>query len=140
MQIGASDMAFARMSNFSFWLLPVAAILLTASFFAPGAAAVGWTLYAPLSLQMGPGMDLAIFAMYIMGAINIIVTVRTRAPSPRLYRAEPQIRFGRVWFAVLRADRLSRFSRDPGRRLALRGRGVAGPVSVRLRVLRQDSG
>ena len=50
MQIGASDMAFARMNNFSFWL-PVAAIMLTASFFVPGGAT------PPLSLQMGPGMD-----------------------------------------------------------------------------------
>jgi len=33
LQIGASDMAFARMNNFSFWLLPVAAVLLTTSFF-----------------------------------------------------------------------------------------------------------
>ncbi len=28
LQIGASDMAFARMNNFSFWILPVAALLL----------------------------------------------------------------------------------------------------------------
>src|SRR3546814_11093072 len=82
MQIGASDMAFARMNNFSFWLLPVAAIMLTTSFFVPGGAtAAGWTLYAPLSAQMGPGMDLAIFAVHIMGAssimgaINVIVTI-----------------------------------------------------------------
>jgi cytochrome c oxidase subunit 1 len=32
LQIGAADMAFARMNNFSFWLLPVAGVLLTASF------------------------------------------------------------------------------------------------------------
>ena len=45
LQIGASDMAFARMNNFSFWLLPVAAVLLVGSFFAPGGAtAAGWTL------------------------------------------------------------------------------------------------
>jgi cytochrome c oxidase subunit 1 len=31
LQIGASDMAFARMNNFSFWLLPVAASLLTSN-------------------------------------------------------------------------------------------------------------
>ena len=49
LMIGAGDMAFARMNNFSFWLLPPAAILLTASFFVPGGAtAAGWTLYAPL--------------------------------------------------------------------------------------------
>src|SRR5260364_32741 len=36
LQIGASDMAFARMNNFSFWLLPPAALLLCASFLMPG--------------------------------------------------------------------------------------------------------
>ncbi len=37
LQIGAPDMAFARMNNFSFWLLPPAALLIVASFFVPGA-------------------------------------------------------------------------------------------------------
>src|SRR6202011_1497006 len=36
LQIGAADMAFARMNNLSFWLLPAAAVLLVGSFFAPG--------------------------------------------------------------------------------------------------------
>ena len=54
LQVGASDMAFARMNNFSFWLLPPAAILLTAAFFTTGGATgAGWTMYPPLSLQMG---------------------------------------------------------------------------------------
>ena len=39
MMIGAPDMAFARMNNWSFWLLPSAAILLVVSFFVPGGAA-----------------------------------------------------------------------------------------------------
>ena len=39
LQIGASDMAFARMNNFSFWLMPPAALLLAGSFFVPGGAA-----------------------------------------------------------------------------------------------------
>lgn len=94
LQIGASDMAFARMNNFSFWLLPPAALLLTISFFVPGGAtAAGWTLYAPLSVQMGPGMDLAIFALHIMGAssimgaINIVVTIlNMRAPGMSLMK------------------------------------------------------
>ena len=89
MQIGASDMAFARMNNWSFWLLPPAAILLIGSFFVPGGAtAAGWTMYPPLSIQMGMGMDMAIFAIHIMGissimgAINIIVTIlNMRAPG-----------------------------------------------------------
>jgi len=89
LMIGASDMAFARMNNWSFWLLPPAAILLIGSFFVPGGAtAAGWTLYAPLSVQMGMGMDMAIFAIHIMGissimgAINIVVTIlNMRAPG-----------------------------------------------------------
>src|SRR5262249_13374877 len=94
MMIGAPDMAFARMNNWSFWLLPPAATLLVASFFVPGGAtAAGWTLYAPLSTQMGPGMDLAIFALHIMGAssimgsINIITTIlNMRAPGMSLMK------------------------------------------------------
>ncbi len=94
MMIGAGDMAFARMNNFSFWLLPVAGILLVASYFVPGGAtAAGWTIYAPLSVQMGPGMDLGIFALHIMGAssimgsINIITTIlNMRAPGMTLMK------------------------------------------------------
>ena len=94
MMIGASDMAFARMNNWSFWLLPPAAILLVASFFVPGGApAAGWTIYAPLSTQMGPGMDLGIFALHIMGAssimgsINIVTTIlNMRAPGMTLMK------------------------------------------------------
>jgi hypothetical protein len=94
LQIGASDMAFARMNNLSFWLLIPAAAMLAGSFFMPGGApAAGWTLYAPLTLQMGPSMDAGIFAMHIMGAssimgsINIIVTIlNMRAPGMTLMK------------------------------------------------------
>ena len=41
LMIGAPDMAFARMNNWSFWLLPPAAILLVTSLFVPGGAAAG---------------------------------------------------------------------------------------------------
>jgi cytochrome c oxidase subunit 1 len=89
LQIGASDMAFARMNNFSFWLLPPAGLLLISAFLSTGGAAgSGWTMYPPLSLQMGPGMDFTIFAVHlmgassIMGAINIITTIlNMRAPG-----------------------------------------------------------
>jgi cytochrome c oxidase subunit 1 len=94
MMIGAPDMAFPRLNNFSFWLLPPAALLLVASFLAPGGAtAAGWTLYAPLSVQMGPGMDMAIFAVHllgissIVGAINIATTIlKMRAPGMTLMK------------------------------------------------------
>src|SRR5437764_10461766 len=73
LQIGAPDMAFARMNNWSFWLLPPAATLLVISLFVPGgAAAGGWTLYPPLTVQAGMGMDLTIFAIHIMRADSIM--------------------------------------------------------------------
>src|SRR5450631_698454 len=94
LQIGAPDMAFARMNNLSFWLLIPVALMIVASFFMPGGApAAGWTLYAPLTLQMGPSMDLGIFALHILGAssimgsINIIVTIlNMRAPGMTLMK------------------------------------------------------
>jgi len=94
LQIGAADMAFARMNNLSFWLLIPAAIMLVMGFFLPGGApAAGWTLYAPLTLQMGMSMDSSIFALHIMGAssimgsINIIVTIlNMRAPGMTLMK------------------------------------------------------
>ena len=94
LQIGAADMAFARLNNFSFWLMIPAALMLTTSFFLPGGApAAGWTLYAPLTLQMGPSMDSGIFALHllgassIMGSINIIVTIlNMRAPGMTLMK------------------------------------------------------
>ena len=94
LMIGASDMAFARMNNWSFWLLPPAAILLTTSLLVPGgAAASGWTLYPPLTIQMGIGMDMAIFAVHIlgissiMGSINIVTTIlNMRAPGMTLMK------------------------------------------------------
>ena len=94
MMIGAADMAFPRLNNFSFWLLPPAALLLVGSLFVPGGAnAAGWTLYPPLSVQMGPGMDMGIFAIHllgvssILGAINIATTIlNMRAPGMSLMK------------------------------------------------------
>ena len=94
MMIGAPDMAFPRLNNWSFWLLPPAALLLVASMFVPGgAAAAGWTLYPPLTTQLGMGMDLTIFAVHILGmssilgSINIITTLlNLRAPGMTLMK------------------------------------------------------
>src|SRR5260370_24775964 len=94
MMIGAPDMAFARMNNWSFWLLPFAGSLLIISFFVPDdAPSVGWTMYAPLTVEMGVGMDLTIFAVHllgmssILGSINIITTIlNMRAPTMGLMR------------------------------------------------------
>jgi len=97
MMIGAQDMALPRMNNLSFWLLPAAGIMLILSFvvpFLPGGGSqinTGWTLYPPLSIQVGMAMDLLIFTVHLLGissilaSINIIVTLlNTRAPGMRL--------------------------------------------------------
>ncbi len=94
LMIGAPDMALPRLNNWSFWLLPPAAALLIASLFVPGGApAGGWTMYPPLSIQGGMGVDFGILALHmmgissIMGSINIIATVlNMRAPGMSLLK------------------------------------------------------
>ena len=61
--VGTLDMAFPRLNNISFWLLPVSFILLVTGMLS-GGAATGWTLYPPLSdtpYNAGPAVDLSIF-------------------------------------------------------------------------------
>ncbi|MDH5736086.1 MAG: cbb3-type cytochrome c oxidase subunit I, partial [Gammaproteobacteria bacterium] len=99
MMIGAPDMALPRMNNMSFWLLPAAAILLLSSLlvqFIPGTGVpinTGWTLYPPLSVQTGMGMDLLIFSVHLLGissimaSINIVTTIlNMRAPGMPLMK------------------------------------------------------
>ena len=100
LMIGAPDMAFPRMNNISFWLLPVAFILLLMSMFVEGptgmhGAGTGWTVYAPLSTtgHPGPAVDFAILALHvagassILGAINFITTIfNMRAPGMTLHK------------------------------------------------------
>jgi len=83
-EIGALDMAFPRLNNISFWLLPPALLLLVSSAIVEGGAGTGWTVYPPLaSIQFhsGPSVDLAIFSLHlagassILGAMNFIVTI-----------------------------------------------------------------
>ena len=96
LQIGAPDMAFARMNNFSLLAAAVRPrILLVGSFFVPGGAHRRRLddVSRRCRLQMGAGMDMAIFAIHmmgassIMGAINIIVTIlNMRAPGMTLMK------------------------------------------------------
>src|SRR3954462_921586 len=46
LMLGAADMAFPRLNALSFWLLPIAGIMMLSSFIV-GAFAGGWTGYAP---------------------------------------------------------------------------------------------
>jgi heme/copper-type cytochrome/quinol oxidase subunit 1/heme/copper-type cytochrome/quinol oxidase subunit 2 len=94
--LGAVDMAFPRLNNLSFWLLPPALVLLLLSSFFEVGAGTGWTVYPPLSgieAHSGPSVDLAIFSLHlsgassILGAINFIVTIfNMRSVRMNFYR------------------------------------------------------
>ena len=99
LMIGAPDMALPRMNNLSFWILPAAGTMMILSFvvpFFPGGGTqinTGWTLYPPLSVQVGMSMDFLIFAIHLLGissvlaSINIIVTLlNMRAPGMTLMK------------------------------------------------------
>ncbi len=95
LMIGAPDMAFPRINALSFWMLPLAGILMASGFLAGGAASNGWTSYAPLSetKYSGIGTDLWIVAVVligtssILGAINFLVTIfKMRAPGMTMFR------------------------------------------------------
>nr|YP_009694024.1 cytochrome c oxidase subunit I [Amphinemura longispina]QEI04296.1 cytochrome c oxidase subunit I [Amphinemura longispina] len=84
LMLGAPDMAFPRMNNMSFWLLPPSLTLLLASSLVENGAGTGWTVYPPLSAGIahaGASVDMAIFSLHlagvssILGAVNFITTV-----------------------------------------------------------------
>nr|YP_010572545.1 cytochrome c oxidase subunit I [Grigoriora cheni]UZH35910.1 cytochrome c oxidase subunit I [Grigoriora cheni] len=94
LMLGAPDMAFPRMNNMSFWLLPPSLSLLLASSLVENGAGTGWTVYPPLSANIahaGASVDLAIFSLHlagissILGAVNFITTtINMRAPGMSL--------------------------------------------------------
>jgi len=94
LMIGAPDMAFPRLNALSFWFLPIAGVMMMASFLAPGGAfATGWTAYAPLSDQAPMGQTFFSMAVQFAGAssiataINFLVTIVTmRAPGMTFWR------------------------------------------------------
>lgn len=87
---GTTDMAFPRLNNLSFWLLPVSLVYLVLSFTTEMGAGTGWTVYPPLSTNFSTNgaVDCAIFALHltgissILGSLNFIVTIfNMRAPG-----------------------------------------------------------
>ena len=72
--IGSPDMAFPRLNNLSFWLLPWSFFLLTSSLYLD-AAGTGWTLYPPLSSLIshsGPSVDIGIFGLHLAGISSLL--------------------------------------------------------------------
>ena len=91
LQIGARDVAFPFLNNFSFWMTTMGAVLVMASLFVGEFARTGWLAYPPLSGIMaspGVGVDYYIWSLQIAGVgtllsgVNLIVTiVKMRAPG-----------------------------------------------------------
>ena len=82
--LGAPDIAFPRINNLRFWLIPPSLILCVSSTAIEKGAGTGWTVYPPLARNLahsGPSVDLAIFSLHlagassILGAINFITTI-----------------------------------------------------------------
>src|SRR5438445_777245 len=94
LMIGAPDMAFPRLNALSFWMLPIAGVMMLASFLAPGGSfASGWTAYAPLSTTMPLGQLFFTIPVRFAGAssiataLNFLVTIITmRAPGMSFFR------------------------------------------------------
>ncbi|WP_042690147.1 cytochrome o ubiquinol oxidase subunit I [Azospirillum sp. B506] len=91
LQIGARDVSFPFLNNFSFWMTVGGAVLIMASLFIGEFARTGWLAYPPLSgLEASPdvGVDYYIWALQVAGVgttlsgINLICTIiKMRAPG-----------------------------------------------------------
>jgi cytochrome c oxidase subunit 1 len=97
LQIGAPDMAFPRLNATSFWLFALGGIIVFSGLGTyGGAAAYGWTAYAPLSEILvggGAGQDMWTVGLLlasvssILTALNILVTIfLLRAPGMTMWR------------------------------------------------------
>jgi cytochrome o ubiquinol oxidase subunit 1 len=91
LQIGARDVAFPFLNNFSFWMTACGAGLVMMSLFVGEFARTGWLAYPPLSgIIASPdvGVDYYIWSLQVAGVgtlltgVNFIVTiVKMRAPG-----------------------------------------------------------
>jgi cytochrome o ubiquinol oxidase subunit I len=91
LQIGARDVSFPFLNNFSFWMTVGGAVILMMSLFVGEFARTGWLAYPPLSgIGYSPdvGVDYYIWALQVAGVgtllsgVNLIATiVKMRAPS-----------------------------------------------------------
>mgnify|MGYP002620757403 FL=1 len=91
LQIGARDVSFPFLNNFSFWMTAGGAVLMMMSLFVGEFARTGWLAYPPLSgaeYSPGVGVDYYIWSLQVAGVgttlsgINLICTiVKMRAPG-----------------------------------------------------------
>ncbi|OHV24212.1 cytochrome o ubiquinol oxidase subunit I [Rhizobium sp. RMa-01] len=91
LQIGARDVSFPFLNNFSFWMTTAGAVIIMLSLFIGEFAQTGWLAYPPLSgaaYSPGVGVDYYIWGLQVAGVgttlsgINLIATiVKMRAPG-----------------------------------------------------------
>ncbi|MGW8190322.1 cytochrome o ubiquinol oxidase subunit I [Sphingomonas sp. ABOLH] len=96
LQIGARDVSFPFLNNFSFWMTASGVVIVMASLFVGEFARTGWLAFAPLSgLDYSPdvGVDYYIWALQLAGVgtllsgVNLIATiVKMRAPGMGLMK------------------------------------------------------
>ncbi|USU04883.1 cytochrome o ubiquinol oxidase subunit I [Sphingomonadaceae bacterium OTU29MARTA1] len=96
LQIGARDVSFPFLNNFSFWMTAAGAAIVMASLFVGEFARTGWLAMAPLSgLDYSPdvGVDYYIWSLQIAGVgtllsgVNLLATiVKMRAPGMSLMK------------------------------------------------------
>ena len=96
LQIGARDVAFPFLNNFSFWMTVGGAVLMMLSLFVGEFARTGWLAYPPLSGVLsspGVGVDYYLWSLNVAGVgttlsgINLIATiVKMRAPGMTLMK------------------------------------------------------
>ena len=84
LQIGARDVAFPFLNNFSFWMTTAGAVLVMASLLVGEFARTGWLAYPPLSgILFSPdvGVDYYIWSLQIAGVgtllsgVNLLATI-----------------------------------------------------------------
>ena len=91
LQIGARDVSFPFLNNFSFWMTAGGAVIVMMSLFVGEFAQTGWLAMPPLSeldYSPGVGVDYYIWALQVAGVgtllsgVNLIATiVKMRAPG-----------------------------------------------------------
>ena len=96
LQIGARDVAFPFLNNFSFWMTVAGALIVMTSLFVGEFARTGWLAYPPLSgIQYSPdvGVDYYIWSLQIAGigtllsGVNLLATIiKMRAPGMTLMK------------------------------------------------------
>jgi cytochrome o ubiquinol oxidase subunit 1 len=96
LQIGARDVSFPFLNNFSFWMTAAGAITVMMSLFVGEFAQTGWLAMPPLSgisYSPGVGVDYYIWSLQIAGVgtllsgVNLIATiVKMRAPGMTMMR------------------------------------------------------